>query len=424
MFKNTKVVLLVAGFLVASALSPTAFASDYATAAEAGLTENGLSSLKSHIDGYVESGRLVGATTLVARDGKIAHFETYGQINKETGTAMSKDAVFRIYSMTKPITGIALMMLYEEGKFDLDDPVGKYLPSFKDQRVFSGVNEDGSLQTAPAKRAATVRDLMRHTAGLTYGVFGNTPVDQQYIKSGIFDPKLTLAQQVKKLGQQPLLYQPGAAWVYSLSVDVQGRLIEVLSGKSLGEFFQDRIFTPLGMTDTGFFVRPDQLGRFSEVYAPEENKGLVAYRGDFYSDFTVKPKTESGGGGLVSTTLDFWKFAQMVANGGELNGVRLVKEETINLMRRDHLPDNLNGIAGGAQGLGFGLGFGVVQDVEKQGGHANVGEYFWGGMANTIFWIDPTNDVVAIFMTNILPSGIYPLRNELRDKINGAVQGN
>ncbi len=424
MYKKTKVALLAFGFAFAGALVPTAAANDYATAAEVGLTDEGMASLKAHIDGYVESGRLVGATTLVARGGKIAHFETYGQINKEAGTSMSKDAVFRIYSMTKPITGIALMMLYEEGKFDLDDPVAKYLPSFKDQRVFSGVNEDGSLQTVPAERAATVRDLMRHTSGLTYGVFGNTPVDQLYGKSGVFDPKLTLAQQTEKLGKLPLLYQPGAAWVYSLSVDVQGRLIEVLSGKSLGDFFQDRIFAPLGMTDTGFSVRSDQLDRFSEIYAPEKDKGLVAYRGDFFGDFTVKPKSESGGGGLVSTTIDYWKFAQMVANGGELNGVHLLKAETINLMRRNHLPDNLKGIAGGAQGLGFGLGFAVVQDGEKQGGSANVGEYFWGGMANTIFWIDPTSDVVAIFMTNILPSGIYPLRNELRDKINGAVKGN
>ena len=422
MFKKPFVAFMAVAFAFSGALLPSATATELASPAEAGLSSDGLASLKAHIDGYVNSGRLVGATTLVARDGKIGHFETYGQINKEAGTAMTEDAVFRIYSMTKPITGIALMMLHEEGKFDLDDPVAKYLPSFKDQRVFSGVNEDGSLQTVPVERPATVRDLLTHTAGLTYGVFGNTPVDQLYVKAGLFDPKLTLANQIEKLGKLPLLYQPGGAWVYSLSVDVQGRLIEVLSGKSLGEFFQERIFAPLGMTDTGFSVRPDQLDRFVEIYAPEENKGLVAYRGDFFGDFTVKPASESGGGGLVSTTLDYWKFAQMVANGGELNGVRIVKAETVELMRRDHLPDNLQGIAGGTQGLGFGLGFAVVQDTDKQGGHANVGEYFWGGMANTIFWIDPTSDVVAIFMTNILPSGIYPLRNELRDKINNAVE--
>lgn len=422
MFKKTFVAVLAIAFAVSGMLLPSASAADKTSPAEAGLTNDGLVALKAHIQDYVDSGRLAGATTLVSRDGKIGHFETYGYINKENGTEMSEDAVFRIYSMTKPITGIALMMLYEEGKFKLDDPVSKYLPSFKDQRVFSGVNEDGSLQTVPAEQPATIRNMLTHTAGLTYGVFGNTPVDQLYVKSGIFDPKMTLAEQVEKLGTLPLLYQPGAAWVYSLSVDVQGRLIEVLSGQSLGEFFQERIFAPLGMTDTGFSVRPDQLDRFSEIYAPEEGKGLVAYRGDFFGDFTVKPASESGGGGLVSTTIDYWKFAQMVANGGELNGVRLLKAETIEMMRRDHLPENLNGIAGGTQGLGFGLGFAVVQDGEKQGGNANEGEYFWGGMANTIFWIDPTNDVVAIFMTNILPSGIYPLRNELRDKINNAVE--
>lgn len=399
-----------------------ALANDFAEPSNVGLSPDGLASLTAHVEDYVASGRLVGATTLVAKDGKIAHFETYGQLNKAAGTAMSEDAVFRIYSMTKPITGVALMMLYEEGKFDLDDPVSRYLPSFANQRVFSGVNEDGSLKTVPAEREATIRDLLRHTAGLTYGVFGNTPVDQLYVDSGLFNYEISLAEQVDKLGQLPLLYQPGKAWVYSLSVDVQGRLVEVLSGQSLGDFFEDRIFAPLGMNDTGFFVRPDQVDRFVEIYAHNEEKQLVAYRGDFYGDYTVKPNLESGGGGLVSTTLDYWKFAQMVANGGELEGVRLLKQETIDLMRQDHLPDNLKGIAGGEQGLGFGLGFAVVQDVEKQGSRSKAGEYFWGGMANTIFWIDPSYNTVAIFMTNILPSGLYPLRDELRDRVYSAIE--
>lgn len=422
MFKKYLIAATMLATGMATALAPVALATDYAAPTEVGLSGEGLEKLKQHIAAYVASGRLVGATTLVAKKGKIAHFETYGQINKEAGTEMSKDAVFRIYSMTKPITGVGLMMLWEEGKFKLDDPVSKYLPEFANQRVFAGANEDGSLRTVPVEREMTVRDLLTHTSGLTYGVFGNTPVDQLYIKAGVFNPELTLAEQTKILGGLPLLYQPGQAWVYSLSVDVQGRLIEVLSDQSLGEFFEQRIFAPLGMTDTGFFVRPDQLDRFVEIYAPsEEEKQLVAYRGDFFGDFTVKPKSESGGGGLVSTTLDYWKFAQMVANGGELDGVRLLKADTVAMMRRDHLPENLNGIAGGKQGLGFGLGFAVVHDVEKQGGKTNVGEYFWGGMANTIFWIDPSEEMVAIFMTNILPSGIYPLRNELRDQIYGAV---
>ena len=405
---------------VSSATVPALSENDYAAPAEVGLSADRMAALRSHIAGYVDAGRLVGATTLVAKKGKIAHFETYGQLNKENGTMMPEDAVFRIYSMTKPITGVGLMMLWEEGKFKLDDPVSKYLPEFANQRVFSGANEDGSLQTVPVERESTIRDLLTHTARLAYGVFGNTPVDQLYLKAGLFNPELSLAEQTKILGGLPLLYQPGQAWVYSLSVDVQGRLIEVLSGQSLGEFFEDRIFKPLGMVDTGFFVRPDQLDRFVEVYAPdEEQKQLVAYRGDFFSDFTVKPNSESGGGGLVSTTMDYWRFAQMVANGGELNGTRLLKESTVDLMHQNHLPSNLKGIAGGNQGLDFGLGFAVVKDVSKQGGATNEGEYFWGGMANTIFWIDPKDELVAIFMTNILPSGIYPLRNEMRDKIYG-----
>lgn len=409
--------------VIAIGIANAAQANDFAAPQEVGLSEEKLGTLTKHIDDYIESGKLVGATTLVARGGRVAHFKTYGDIDKAAGTKMSEDAVFRIYSMTKPITGVALMMLHEEGKFELDDPISRYLPSFKNQRVFSGVNEDGSLRTVPAKREATVRDLLRHTAGLTYGVFGNTPVDQMYLKADLFDPEQSLAEQTAKLGGLPLLYQPGEAWVYSLSVDVQGRLIEVLSGQSLGDFFAERIFKPLGMTDTGFSVRPDQKDRFVEIYAfDEEQKGLAAYRGDFYGDFTVKPSIESGGGGLVSTTLDYWKFAQMVANGGKLGDVRILKQETVDMMRRNQLPDNLKGIAGGEQGLGFGLGFAVVQDPTKQGSLSRAGEYFWGGMANTIFWIDPTGDTVAIFMTNILPSGVYPLRNELRDRIYSAIE--
>ena len=226
-------VLAVSGFIA----SPTLYAEDIIHPAEAGLSAKKLTSLKAHIDGYINSGRLVGATTLVARGGKIAHFETYGDTDRAAGTKMSKDAIFRIHSMTKPITTTALMMLWEEGKFKLEDPVSKYLPSFKGQRVFSGVNEDESLSTVPLEREATIIDLMRHTSGLTYGVFGNTPIDQAYLKVGVIDPEADLAELVSRLGGIPLLYQPGKAWVYSLSVDVQGRLIEVLSGQSLPDFF-------------------------------------------------------------------------------------------------------------------------------------------------------------------------------------------
>jgi len=404
--------------------------------AEQGFDPAGLQKLNTHFNAYVDDGKLAGYTALVARGGKIVHFNTYGQQNIETNTALQDDSIFRIYSMTKPITGVAMMMLWEDGKFKLDDPVSKYLPSFKNQRVFAGLDEDNNINTVPVNREATIRDLMRHTSGLSYGVFSDTPVDRLYRETGLMNGVLSetqdtskttdvlpsLSNLTKQLGHLPLLYQPGDAWVYSLSVDVQGRLIEVLSGLTLEEFFYERIFKPLGMTDTGFFVTESQKDRFVELYALDKEQTLVAYRGDFYSDFTQEPAILSGGGGLVSSTEDYWRFAQMVANGGTLNSTRLLKPETVDLMRRDHLPENLKGIAGGKLGLGFGLNFTVVKDVEKLGSKGRVGEYNWGGMANTLFWIDPVEDIVAVMMVNILPSGIYKLREEMRDHVYGALK--
>lgn len=418
MLKRTGLLLLwVVGF------TATAFGAELPTAkpTEAGFTEEGLKALESHFQGYVDDGKLAGLTTLVSKGGKVVHFKTYGELDKAAGVATPDDAVFRIYSMTKPVTGVALMMLWEEGKFDLDDPVSKYLPSFKNQRVFAGAGEDGKIKTVPTKREATIRDLMRHTAGLTYGFFGDTPVDRSYRASGMLDPKNDLKKLINQLGKQPLLYQPGEAWVYSLSVDVQGRLVEVLSGMELDAFFEKRIFAPLGMKDTGFYVKPDQKDRFSEIYGIDKEKGLTAYRGDFFQDYMVNPKLLSGGGGLVSTTADYWRFAQMIANGGALDGVQILKPETVSLMADDHLPDTLNGIAGGKAGLGFGLNFAVVKDVAKNGGSGRVGEYFWGGMANTLFWIDPEEEIVALLMTNILPSNVFPLRNDMRKYVYGAL---
>ena len=385
-------------------------------------SQDGLAKLTTHFQTYVDDGKLAGLTTLIAHRGKLVHFQTYGQQNKEAAISTSEDTLFRIYSMTKPVTGVAMMMLWEEGKFKLDDPVSKYLPSFKNQNVYASVDEKEIIQTMPIKREATIRDLMRHTAGLTYGLFGDTPVDKSYQNDKLFDSNYNLEGFVKALGKQPLLYQPGEDWVYSLSVDVQGRLIEVLSGKPLDTFFNERIFKPLSMLDTGFQVRKDQLDQFSELYNIVDEVGLTPYRGKLYQDFTQLPDGLSGGAGLLSTTTDYWKFAQMVANGGVLDGVRLLKSETVALMSKDQLPSSVNGIADGKKGLGFGLNFAVVKDVEKNGKVGRVGEYFWGGVANTIFWIDPEEDIVVILMTNILPIRIYPLRNEMREYVYGALK--
>lgn len=410
-----------ATFLFATLLMGQAVAVDLTEPQSAGFSPSKLAALEKHFQEYVDEQKLAGLTTLVARKGRLVHLKSYGMLDKNASKPMRDDAVFRVYSMTKPITGVAMMLLWEEGKFKLDDPVAKYIPAFKDQRVFTGLKEDGSFQTAKAKRPMTVRDLMRHTSGLTYGLFGDTPIDRAYRGSGMFEEGATLETLIDKLAEQPLLYHPGEAWVYSLATDVQGRLIEILSGMKLDRFFAERIFKPLGMKDTGFQVRSDQKDRFVEIYAIDNKKGLTAYRGDMFQDFTKKPELLSAGGGLVSTTLDYYRFAQMVANGGELDGTRLLKASTVDLMRKDQLPQNLKGIAGGDQGLGFGLNFAVVKDVTKTGSKGRQGEYFWGGMANTLFWIDPDEEVVALMMTNILPSGLYPLRKDMRNLVYDAL---
>lgn len=388
---------------------------------QVGLSAEKLDEMSAHFQAYVDEGRLAGLTTLVARKGKVAHFKTYGVLDTEAGRALPEDAIFRIYSMTKPITGVALMMLYEEGKFELDDAVSRYIPEFANARVFKAEREDGTFETVPATREITIRDLMRHTAGLTYGVFGDTPVDKSYLKNQLIGVDQPLSEWVPKLARQPLLYQPGAAWVYSLSVEVQGYLVEVLSGQPFDAFLKERLFDPLGMHDTDFYVPADKLDRFVGIYELDDEKKLRASKSKLLQDYSINPQFKSGGGGLVSTTADYWKFAQMVANGGSLDGITFLTPQTVAMMARNQLPEALPGIAGGKRGLGFGLDFAVVLDPEKYGNTGEVGEFFWGGMANTVFWIDPTHDIVAILMTNILPSGVYEVRNEMRTYVNDAI---
>jgi CubicO group peptidase (beta-lactamase class C family) len=390
-------------------------------AEDLGLSPDGLVALEEHFQAYIDDGKLAGLATLVARHGKVGHFKTYGMADIADGKPMQEDSIFRIYSMTKPVTGVALMMLYDEGKFELDDPVAKYIPGFADARVFAGQAEDGTMKTVPAKREITVLDLMRHTAGLTYGVFSDTPVDKAYLAAELFKPDQNLADWTDKLAGLPLLYQPGDAWVYSLAVDVQGRLVEILSGMSLDEYFQKRIFEPLGMTDTAFYVDEGRAERLVEIYDIAEDKSLTPTQDKLVVDFTIKPTLFSGGGGLVSTMADYFRFAQMMANGGELDGVRLLKPETVKLMSSNLLPPNLKGINKGKDGLGFGVDFAVVLDPSKQGNGARKGEYFWSGMANTVFWIDPQEDLVAIMMTNVLPYGVYPFRDDMRKYVYEAV---
>lgn len=392
----------------------------------------------ARIDGYMEKavkdGVMVGGQGLIARNGNIVYNETWGDRDREKNLPMEEDTIHRIYSMTKPITGVALMILYEEGKFLLNEPVAKYLPELANLQVAlstadGGVTavSDGTQSSssgagdtsvigktrAPA-RQPTIRDLMTHTAGFTYGVFGDTEVDNLYREARILQhPDLT--DFVTKLGKIPLQYEPGTRWHYSISVDVQGALVERLAGMSFGEFLQTRLFKPLGMDDTSFVVPKRKLKRLAQLYTQEGTPGEMgtAFRTEVTSTKLVPAPEgvsagymegatfEGGGGGLVSTTSDYLKFCQMMLNGGQLNGARILSRNTVALMSRDHLGEIQMGF--GRAGVGFGLDFAVVEDAGLAGESGSDGEYNWGGAAGTRFWIDPKENVIGIFMVQSIP---------------------
>jgi len=329
------------------------------------------------------------------------HFDHYGDLNKETGQDVARDSIFRIYSMTKPITTLAVMMLYEEGKLQLSDPVERHLPAFRNVRVVG----PGGMLTAP-ERPMTVQMLMTHTAGLTYGVFGDTLIDRQYRDANVMSaPDNT--RFIERLGSIPLQYQPGTRYHYSVATDVLGALVEAVAGKTLGEFFAERIFTPLQMTDTFFQLPTEKLPRFgtNHTYNPQSGQLEVSDRPSD-SNFVNRQTFESGGGGLLSTAEDYMRFAQMVLNGGELNGVRIIGKKTLEYMTRNHLPGIFGDrgqhspqeLPGFTRGTGFGLGFAVVEDQTAAGGIGSDGEYYWGGAAGTIFWIDPVEELIGIVM--------------------------
>lgn len=392
---------------------------EYAAAETVGMSSERLERINPVLQGYVDDGHLAGAVSMVARHGKIVHFEKFGTLNMETSQPIELDSIFRIYSMSKPITTVAAMQLYEQGKFQLNDPVEKYLPEFKNILVLT---EDGKLEKQ--NRPFTIQMLMSHTAGLTYGVFGNTPVDQQYRKANILNNK-DIAEMVTELGKIPLQYQPGTRWHYSVSVDVLGRLVEVISGQSFDQYLEDHIFTPLGMDDTFFEVPADKLSRFgtNHRYNPQTQKLEISdypATSQFANDVTFF----SGGGGLLSTTEDYMKFSQMMLNGGEFNGARIISRKTVDFMSQNHLNGifaNRSGENGqNRPGAGFGLGFGVIVDPPQSGVISSKGEYYWGGAAGTIFWIDPVEDLISIVMIQHMNVQV-PLRNTFKALTYGAI---
>lgn len=364
-----------------------------------GFASERLKPLHETLQAHVDDKRLAGLVTILARHGKIVDHKTYGLQDIAGNKPMQKDTLFRIYSMTKPIVGAAMMMLYEEGKWKPSDPLSRHIPEFANLKVYAGEKDGKPVLEAP-RHAPTVGELMSHTAGFTYGLFGSSPVDKMYAQANPLAAG-SLQEFIDKLATLPLAYQPGEGWVYSVSVDVQGYLVEKLSGKSLPDFLDERLFKPLGMKDTGFFVPEDKLPRLASVYVPGP-QGLTALPHD--PAVSKHPALASGGGGLYSTADDYLRFAQMLLNGGELNGTRLLAPSTIELMRTNHVPEPLkNGQFGIGYyrmqpGFGFGYDVAVFEDPTQVGSTAGKGTYLWDGAAGTWFWIDPSNDVIFIGM--------------------------
>jgi CubicO group peptidase (beta-lactamase class C family) len=379
-----------------------------------GLSSARLARLGAVIAGEIERGRVPGAVALVARRGRVGYFESFGQRDAVAGAPMAKDAIFRIYSMTKPITSVAAMMLWEDGRFLLGDPIAKYLPDLAGLDV--AVERDGVLERVPAVRAVTVQDLLRHTSGLTYEFRGSGPVHRMYRSAKVDSRAQSNAEQVAALGRMPLLHQPGTRWEYGRSTDVLGRLVEVLSGKTLSEFFEQHILAPLGMTDTAFHVPERHHSRIAEAFGRDPDSGVTVQ----LLEVRDPPGFESGGGGLVSTAADYARFLQMLLNGGTLDGRRLLSRKTIEFMTADHLgpitgaPDLL------IPGHGFGLGFAVRLQAGIAHVPGSIGQYFWGGLAGTTFWVDPAEQLFALLLIQAPGLRDY-YRTLFRDLVYSAV---
>jgi CubicO group peptidase (beta-lactamase class C family) len=402
-----------------------------------GLSTARLERITDHLErNYIGPGKIAGCQVAVARHGHLAYLRSFGQMDRERGAAMADDAIFRIYSMTKPITSVALMTLYERGYFQLNDPVSRFFPAWKDQRVWVSGSGAGMVTEAPA-RPVSMRDMLCHTGGLTYGaalVALGAPdmglaVDKVYAELRVRrDRGETLMAFMDKLAQVTLLYQPGERWMYSLSTDVCGALVEKISGQRFDRYLQAAIFDPLGMKDTAFFVALEKLGRFCANYRRAADKSLHLLDAPQTSEYLTEPSFFSGGGGLTSTTEDYLRFCEMLRRGGEFEGARILGPRTIALMHRNHLKGgkDLTQMAIGGfsetanEGVGFGLGFASTMDEVATGG-LGAGDYYWGGAASTIFSVDPVEDLTMVFMTQFMPSGTFNFRGQLKSIIYSAI---
>ena len=391
------------------------------TAAGLGLSADRLARIDGWMDGLVGDGRLAGLSVTVLRRGGVAYARSAGLADRERGTPMGADTIVRIYSMTKPLTSVAIMMLYEEGRFQLDDPITRFLPCFAGQRVLTGGSR-GKPETVPAVRDITFRDLLTHTSGLTYGFMEATLADAMYRAEGVdFQTSdATLGEVVERAARLPLLAQPGAAWNYSIATDVLGHLVAVISGQSFDAFLRERVIAPLGMVDTDFAVPPEKLARFAANYARGPDGALVLLDDPATSRFATTGRIPSGGGGLCSTAGDYLRFCRMMLNKGELEGRRLLGRKTVELMTANHLGGDMAAMGqarfseSSYEGVGFGLGFSVMLDPARAQVLGTPGEYAWGGAASTAFWIDPAEEMAVVLLTQLMPSSTYPIRRELR----------
>ncbi len=393
-----------------------------------GFSSERLERLHALMEDAVKRQQVAGVVTILARHGKVVDYRAYGMRDIASSTPMTTDTIFRDYSMTKPVTATAMMILYEQGKWLPSDPISKYVPEFAHLKVYAGTGADGKMILADPVHPPTMRELMTHTAGFTYGIFGDTPVDKMVRDADLFQSK-DLHEFVTKLAGLPLLYQPGTKWVYSVSMDIQGYIVEKLSGKTLPAFYRDEIFKPLGMKDAGFYVPPDKWQRFATVYWVDDNGGLSDHGPQTVNkrDFAHEPSLPSGGGGMVSTAEDYYRFATMLLEGGQLNGQRILSSPTVHLMSSNHLPPSL--LTGefkiGSQvmrpGFGYGYNCAVVFDPPTADLPDGKGTFFWDGAAGTWFWIDPTNDIVFVGM--IQRMGAKPTSENLQYLSRGVVYG-
>ena len=381
-----------------------------------------LARVQTAMQRYFDNEQLAGTVTLVARCGQVVHLDACGMMDLKAVKPMTLDAIFRIYSMTKPITSTAVMMLYEEGHFRLNQPISHFIPAFKEMKVYQP-RGSADFDLVPAQREITIRDLLTHTSGLSYGFDEKSAVDHLYRENvwKVLDenPGADLAQMIELVAKLPLAHHPGSAWRYSMATDVLGRLVEVVSGQTLEDFLQERIFDPLCMSDTGFYVPTEKHARFTAVYGPAEGGGLKEIEPANHPHYTQPVSLFSGGGGLVSTAADYFRFAQMLLNKGVLDDVRLLSPKTVELMMTNHLPGN--GTKWDDPANGFGLGGSVLVDVAASQGYNSLGNWGWGGAANTWFWIDPREQLVGVLMTQYMPAFVLPVDQDFKNMVYQAM---